>query len=267
MPIVLYTGEGTEQSGYVYNDITGVSYEYPERYRKLVVTGEPFVYHMPGQYTGSGIIGAISPSQKPGHFVCEILDYEPFENPVPLKNEFGDAIESEPGSGKSVYYSQGVRPLSWPAFQAILGTATSFEWLSPPPGGYARPEEAKAVEKSSVKTALRWLKAEYDGEAVTEMPHNNPGFDILVGDPKKPLKYAEVKGTRSFKPVFWMSEGERRFSVANSARYLLVVVSGVDLAGVSRPTVRVRPGAIDDVAFMEPSQWRGVLSDVSVSDH
>ncbi len=39
MPLVLATAEGKERSGYLYDDRTGVSYEYPNRYAKLVQTG------------------------------------------------------------------------------------------------------------------------------------------------------------------------------------------------------------------------------------
>lgn len=259
MPVVLFTAEGKAQSGYSYNDITGVSYEYPKRYAKLVQPGEPFVYHMPGCYTGSGIVGEITPSPKPDHLVCAILNYVPFDKPVPLKNSDGINLEGP------VYFSQGVRPISEPVFQAILGTATTATWSAVPLGGYAKPEDARAIEKISVAASIKWLSEKYDGESVLEMPHSNPGFDILVGDPQKPMWHAEVKGTRSQKPVFWMSEGERFFSVTNSTTYLLMVVTGVDILGNTSSSLRVRAGAVEQPGSkLDVEQWRGELL---LSDH
>ena len=40
MPIILYTGEGPSRAGYVYDDRTGVSYEFPDRYLSMIQPGE-----------------------------------------------------------------------------------------------------------------------------------------------------------------------------------------------------------------------------------
>ena len=271
MPIVLATAEGKEQSGYLYDDQTGVSYEYPNRYAKLVQAGEPFVYHIPRRgYTGAGIIGAITPSDKPAHWVCSILDYAPFDADVPLLAPTGQHFEAKPGVG--VYWSQGVRPLSVATFEAIMDAAAGAALTTVAgsggnaggsgngKGGYASPETAAAVEAFSIARAKDWLAETFVGLDVLEMPHSNPGFDLVVGSLDAPVRYVEVKGTQAAESGFWMSEGERQFSIANADAYLLIIVSSINLKDETSFSLRVNEGAVDgDLFDLAPSQWRGTL--------
>jgi hypothetical protein len=126
--------------------------------------------------------------------------------------------------------------------------------------GYASPEVAVMVESISIKAARVWLSARYPGQLVMVMPHNNPGYDIRVGESSSPIAFVEVKGTQSALPVFWLSEGERKFSEAHADRYIFIVVSGIDLKESSTPVTTVRSGALrgEDIQ-LEASQWRGQL--------
>jgi hypothetical protein len=98
------------------------------------------------------------------------------------------------------------------------------------------------------------------GDDVHVMPHNNPGFDLRVGPREAPIRYVEVKGAQAAAPVFFMSDGEREFSIRNAASYTLVVATGVSVETGEHAAITVRDGAVtgDDVQ-MQPSQWRGRL--------
>lgn len=261
MPLVLYTAEGAASSGYQYMDTTGVSYEFPGVYLNRMVPGESFVYHRPGGYIGCGLIGPVHVSQNPGNYTCEILDFRPFESAVPLKDFEENYYEADLAAGKvNVYWAQGVRSLAWPAYQSILGAAQTDSLLGPDPFSYASPHVSKAVERFSVDLALDWLGQEFPRESVVEMPHNNPGFDILVGASHAPARYVEVKGTQSAIPRFWLTEGERQFSFAHPAEYLLIVVSGIDLTNSTNLSFQTRSGSLEQHALnLEVVQWRGVL--------
>ena len=264
MPIVLGTSEGEESSGFQYADVTGVSYEYPRRYVKLIVPGEQFVYHLNGQgYTGMGIIGDIRASSKPDHFICSILDYQPFESTVPFRDANKEFYEADPDRGiLRVVFQAGVRRVRTEAFERIVGVAVRpHRPRVSSSSGYASSAVAIAVERISVDLALQWLAREFPGASITEMPHNNPGFDIVVGPLSQPDLFVEVKGTQSFLPSFFMSEGERQFSLHNAASYLLLVVSQIDRSNPNSGTIRTHWGSVEAPAVaLEPTQWRAVLS-------
>ncbi|HEY8590057.1 MAG TPA: DUF3883 domain-containing protein [Naasia sp.] len=261
MPLALATAEGRERSGYVYDDITGVSYEYPTRYARLMVPGEPFVYHMPNRgYTGAAVVGSVRESVRPDHLVCEVIDYQPFGAAVPLRAPDGYYYEADPERGKlNVYWSQGVRPLRLESYERILGSAQRQPAPVRLQHRYATHETAAAVERFSVDRALQWLRAEYPDAELAEMPHNNPGFDVLVTGPGDFRLHVEVKGTQAPVPAFFMSEGERLFSVNNADKYLFVCVYDIDLES-GQATVLTKQGPVGGEAFhLIPAQWRGLL--------
>ena len=95
---------------------------------------------------------------------------------------------------------------------------------------------------------------------VTQMPHNNPGFDILVHLSDGSRRYIEVKGTTLAIARFFLSEGERRFSTDHAEVYSLWVFHSIDLE--ARLGVMVeKDGAVSDAAgvTLTPAQWIGVL--------
>ncbi len=265
MPIVLFT-DPKPRSGHVYDDRTGVSYEFPDRYLRLVREGERFLYHRSGppSYRGTGIVGRVAPSSKPSHSICEILDYQPFDQVVPVMSPEGHFFEAEPGSGKTgVYFAQGVRPISEGAFEQVLAIAgvDSAPNSDAGVGGFADAATALTVERHAVDAVLALLNDEYPEHPVVEMVRNNPGFDILVGDPQDAHAFIEVKGTQAAEPVFWLTEGERKFSIANADRYELFVIAGIDLGAPDAHRVHRRKGAVDgEGVTLEPSQWRGHLT-------
>ncbi|MFJ8894449.1 protein NO VEIN domain-containing protein [Leifsonia sp. NPDC102414] len=263
VPLVFFSSEGAERSGYRYADRTGVSYEFPDAYLARILPGTPFVYHLAARgYTGAGIVGPIRPSTQVGRSVCEILDYRGFDSDVPLKRPDGYYYEADPDAGKvNVYCAQGVRSISVGQFELIVAASLSQE-TPLRPGTYASVEDANEIERASVDRAIAWLQSQYPDQSVVEMPRNNPGFDLVVGDVADPKLYVEVKGTRADSSVFWMTEGERAFSAANSAKYMLIVVSSLrpSEAGAGDWNLRARTGAVGGDDFvLEPSQWRGLL--------
>ncbi|KYJ97042.1 DUF3883 domain-containing protein [Microbacterium sp. CH1] len=269
MPIVLYTGEGPSRAGYVYDDRTGVSYEFPDRYLSMIQPGERFIYHRPGHYSGAGLIGPIRLSENASNSVCEILDYKQFDVQVPLRGPDDHYYEADPESGRfGVFWSQGVRRVSESAYERMIAAG----WPDGTPGrdhatdtdgvpGYADAATALAVERYAVGIVLDLLHVEHPDVEVVEQARNNPGFDVRVGPAEDPVAFVEVKGTQAGEPVFWLTEGERKFSIANADRYELFVIAGIDLATPGAYRLHRRKGAVHgDGVTLEPSQWRGHLA-------
>jgi hypothetical protein len=277
MPLVLTVNErSVTDRGY--DDRIGVSYEYPRAYQQRVRAGECFVYYRGGRrtdasrrtpdYLGTGIIGEVRDSERTGRLICETLDYRPFAEPVLFRDEAG--VYLEPHNSR-LYFRQGVRRILQGPYERILeraelkGTEPSAEALGstrPPSPDHQRspwygatPERIVEVDEFAVRVALRELKRRFPGEPVVEQPHSNPGFDIRVGPAEHPIRYVEVKGTQRRGPNFLLSEGQRRFSVENHDRFLLVVVFDIDLRR-ERHQLWLHDGAIDDGAFtMLPNRW------------
>src|ERR1700679_563590 len=94
MPLVLSENEVTE-SGITYADKTGISYEFPKMYLRIIQPGQSFVYYrgrrkksgrQPQIYFGSGIIGEVTRANSVSHRLnCEILNFRPFKTHVPFK--------------------------------------------------------------------------------------------------------------------------------------------------------------------------------------
>lgn len=139
----------------------------------------------------------------------------------------------------------------------ILGSPAAHA-VTPAHDGYASPVDSVEVDEVRMDIAMGEVRAAFPGERVMRMPHNNPGFDILVEDRSAPVRYIEVKSTRSPEPVFNMSEGERRFSAAHADRYTLLVIAGVELSARTHQTVHWYSGEVAAERFnLRPMQWRG----------
>jgi hypothetical protein len=273
------------KSGHHYDDRTGVSYEFPPRYRHAIVPGRRFVYYRGGAgvpvpcYFGSGIVGGLRASQNAGLLVCDILDYRPFASEVPFKDDSRGYLE--PGGDRRMFYRSGVRRIAEGAFERIIELGDRSPTTARPvhggaagvggppgPGGrnrvrhaqYAPSEAARAVEEFAVRRAVDWLAARYVGCAIEQMPRNNPGFDIrVVASSGAVVRYVEVKGTSAGEPTFFISEGERQFSLAEATRFTLVVVWGVNLR-TRDCEVSTIDGAVElpNVVLM-PRQFQGTL--------
>jgi hypothetical protein len=277
VPLVLTVNErSVTDRGY--DDRIGISYEYPRAYQQRIHMGDCFVYYRGSRradtsrqtpdYLGAGIIGQVQVSERPGRLVCETLDYTPFPQPIPFRDETGAYLE--PHTSR-LYFRQGVRRIPQSIYERILERADlSDTWPSsevpaltrqrgadyPPSHWYgASPDRNTEVDRFAVAVALRELQQRFPGEPVVEQPHSNPGFDIRVGSAEDPVRYVEVKGTQRQSPSFLLSEGQRQFSLENQDRFMLVVVFDIDL-GQERHKVWLHGGPIDASAFtLLPYRW------------
>lgn len=74
-----------------YDDLIGMLYHFPEKYKNLVRPGSEFIYYEPakqgsGTYFGYGKIGqVIEDKRKEGQYFAHVVEYTPFEKEVPLK--------------------------------------------------------------------------------------------------------------------------------------------------------------------------------------
>lgn len=282
VPLVL-TSNDANVSGHTYEDITGVSYEYPTRYRNIIAPGERFIYYrgrqlpgggrQPQVYFGTGVVGRVRQSLKDTQtLVCEILDYRPFGAPVYFKDQDGNYLEvagSRPG-----YFQPGVRRISEEEFNNILEAArlaasnldvatTIVDNVSD--DTYAAPNTSQDIEGYAIQTAVDYLIERFPDLPVEVLHHSNPGYDIRVGTSADIHRYVEVKGTQSPQPRFYLSEGERLFSEQNADRYLLLVVYDIDLDRGQHRLI-VHEGVISDKCFvLEPLQWIGTLKETRSS--
>ena len=276
MPLVLTQNELTE-SGHSYADELGVEYEDPNLYRSLIQQGEPFVYYrgrkradgskQPQVYLGSGVIGKIEPSPRPGLLICDIEDFLAFNTPVPFKTD-GDYLEplgKVPASKAGLYFRRGVREVDDSTFRRILTAADAEDPNAARRGAeadlpWASPELARLVDEIAMETAVDHLNGASPEGRVRRMPHNNPGYDVRIEFSDRPPRYVEVKGTIRV-PHFFMSEGERLFSHRHADSYSLLIVYALDLTSRTG-SVMLRDGAVagDDLQ-LRPVTWEGALAE------
>jgi hypothetical protein len=105
--------------------------------------------------------------------------------------------------------------------------------------------------------AMEWAGQTFADAQIRRMPHNNPGYDIVVVEGGRVVRYIEVKGTKTSIPRFYLSETERRFSGENADQYTLIVFFNLDVEGETADH-RAQEGAIaeDDLQVV---QWQGKL--------
>lgn len=266
MPVV-FAANKVSQREQGYRDLLDETYEYPNSWRDRVHEGDRFVYYRGTKaggaagYFGSGIIGKIRPSDLPKRQRCEVLDIALFDELVPLKDPANGKYLEQPGVNQ-LGFQQGVRVISSATLSRILEIAGVQPTASTPQAptqvpttGYpGDPATRTASELYAVDRVVELLREEFPGEVVQVMPRNNPGFDIQVRHGE--LLHVEVKGTVGRDVTFFMSEGERRFSIENSAKYRLYVVHKIDLEGMTH-SVFVHQGGISELDFtLEPRQYR-----------
>jgi hypothetical protein len=273
---LVFASNRTTSSGHRYADVEGVQYEYPRAYRNQIQSGRRFVYYRSreGQvqpfYFGAGIVGEVTDSPDADRLICAVLDYVPFERPVPFRDAAGEYLE--PNGAIRGYYQRGVRSIPDAVFDRIIemaGVVASVQAApavatvpgrKPPARQYASAEHARLVEAVSVAIVERDLGTRYPGRAIRVMPHSNPGYDIEVGPIEPVERYVEVKGTVARYVDFFVSEGERAYSAANADRYTLAVVHSLDIEAKTGVVVWF-DGEIDDRFVLKPTQWRGREAD------
>lgn len=281
---LIFSMNDDDSGGFGYDDRVGESDEFPSRYRNLVVEGDAFVYYRGrrkkdgGQqrqaYLGSGLVGPVSAAGD--RLRCQVRGYRAFDPEVYFRRPDNSYFEDT--GDRQNYWREGVRRINLTTYAEICEagpppatdapTGAGNDGASPPPsppptapllgGRHAYPRDAEltlAVERYAVDVAVRTLAQRYPTAKIIEERHNNPGFDVRVGDDL----FVEVKGTTQPTPSFYMTETERRFARIYADRYLLVVVHRIDLAARTH-LVTERVGTLESasVAF-EPLQWRGQL--------
>lgn len=269
MPVALTENRHT-QSGHAYADRTGVAYEFPRIYRRLVIEGTPFVYYRSREgkvgpiYFGTGVVGSVYPSPNGGGLLmADIRGFEPFDPAIYFKDAAGRPFERR-AEREAGYYRQGVRALTDPELTAILEAADRRSAPTAPPPQLPIPTlppkpERDATERYAVDVVLAELRNRYpESFTVREMPHSHPGYDIRVeGSDGAVARYVEVKGTRSAEPVFRLSEGERLFSITHANLYTFAMVWSIDLER-STHQLGMKDGAVDTVEYrLQASEWLG----------
>jgi len=128
MPLVFTQNEVSVEDR-DYADVLGKIYEYPARYRKLIQTGEPFVYYrgrrradgssQTPSYLGCGRVGKIT--EVGDRFRCTIENFQEFEKAVPFKRgETYREPEANLRSAVGFYFQVGVRSLDQKSFDEIV---------------------------------------------------------------------------------------------------------------------------------------------------
>jgi superfamily II DNA or RNA helicase len=135
-------------------------------------------------------------------------------------------------------------------------------------GDLDRSGDTAATERAAVDAVLRAERAL--GRRPTEMPHNNPGFDIESLDPDGDVWHLEVKGRIQGGRTFVVTHNELRHAMNRPERYLLAMVE-VDPSTMMATEVRyvARPFGTDVTSIRlglshEELQWapywdRGVV--------
>lgn len=263
MPLVLTQNE-VNLSDLEYADVLGETYEYPARYRTLILPGEQFVYYRGRRradgstttpaYLGTGVISRVS--QIGDRYRCTITNYQPFDAPVGFKD--GQTYrEPAANSRKAVgfYFQVGVRALDQAAFDAIC--RAGLPEPSSPVRHYAAPKTAVEVDEVAMALATTEAQKRYPGDIVVRMPHNNPGFDIEVRRNGEIIHYIEVKGTQSNEPRFFISTGEVAHSRRHSDKYSIWIFHSISLT-IQTGVMVAHDGAVTEADFeLEPIQYFG----------
>lgn len=267
MPLVFVTDAPTLWASN-YADIVGVQYEFPERYDGLVASGERFLYYRgsrgAGQvgagYFGQGIVGEIRASAKPNHLIASVHDVELFADAVSIKDGLGNYFETGTTSGTN--WANGVRRVSDLAYDAIMLAAERSPEPARPGPGFAPPAHASAMERYSVQVILDLLADEFGETSVSEMPTNNPGYDIAVTLPTGDL-HVEVKGTVLPVPAFHLSEGQRRHAAMLGEHWRLYVVYAIDTLRHAHEVMRCSGAQLAAWGNLQAEAWTGVLIEPS----
>jgi len=113
-----------------------------------------------------------------------------------------------------------------------------------------------SVEDFALGIAVSHLQDMYPGKKVIQQRYNTPGFDLLIGDASQPVAFVKVKSSRKLTPSFFLSEGDRCFSIEKADQYLLIMVYAINL-NQQTYEIKIHKGAIKTDSFvMVPLQWQ-----------
>jgi len=149
-----------------YDDETGVRYHFPKRYLKMLQPGTQVVYYKGKRkngeksirlskdphYFGIGIVGRLAPNEQglEGDYYCEIVAYQPFEKPVPIRQN-GVPFEQIPPNKATNYWRDGVRAATQAVYDSIVAAAdlsTSNE------SGVAETNDVEQGNESALTTVV-----------------------------------------------------------------------------------------------------------------
>lgn len=123
--------------------------------------------------------------------------------------------------------------------------------------GYASDQERRQVDELAMTHAMDEATGRWPEATVTQMPHNNPGYDITVQHPVEGTHYIEVKGTRSSEPDFFITAGEVEHSRRHPDRYSIWIFHAMDLDS-GEATLTEHDGPVTQSHFdLRPVQYRG----------
>ena len=183
-----------------------------------------------------------------------VLDVIPFSlEDLPLKRESHYQAQANPVQIDTEDEKIIAPFINWSSTNSIIQLGQTSGEISFPPH-----EESTIIEKASVEYAVAEIKTLYPNSHVEIMSHNNPGFDILVTEQNRVIRYIEVKGTRLDKPFFHLTETERFFSINNSPLYSLLVIWMID---INNGTYKISKydGEILIGDILQPYRYLGLL--------
>lgn len=269
MPLVLVHNDVVMNPAHQWNDVEGVHYHYPSKYRAKIKTGEPFVYYRgvnragnkrgPAEYFGQGSIGKIWPDpERKNAWYCAIENYERFPSPVAAK------IDGAPREIiASNLWRDGVRVLDPQVYQAIIavGNAANDDYkrqqsapsqaeLAQPgelilptalgkhqnvSGEYERSRRSKEIGDWAEVVALAYIQSEIVGCA--DCTHRaalgeTPGWDIDYRDAQGVLQRVEVKGTvaAAFSAID-LTKNEMTAAVQHEENYWICLIAKCETQG------------------------------------
>ena len=136
-----------------WDDKTGITYHYPNRYRQILSEGTAVIYYKgriknkafikdrlspAPHYFGLGVIGKSIPDEQSGKkdWYCAIEQYSEFNEPILSKHD-DDYLELIPETRASNYWRDGVREINKDVYDNILklAKATKPQQKLPPLSG------------------------------------------------------------------------------------------------------------------------------------
>ncbi len=115
------------------------------------------------------------------------------------------------------------------------------------------------VEEFALRVAIQELHRAYRDQPIKQQPYDTLGFNILVGTVDAPVVFVNVKGTERLRPSVGLSEGERRFSMEQGDRFVLMVVYAINRTAETYQFTTHQEAIGPDGAMLTPSQWRLTL--------
>lgn len=203
----------TENDVSQWDDETGTTYHFPNKYLKHLQPGTKLIYYKgklkdkqflesrlskDPHYFGIAEVGSIweDENNKKNHF-AEIINYSPFSKAVSFKNKNGKYLEEIPKSRASNYWRDGVRPSNLETYNRIIsnaGLGNELEAIK-----YSFQRTLTLVEKDVLKPYSKGAKkisesknsiSRYSSNA---KPIGDKGEEYVLNYLKSNLSFSEIK--------------------------------------------------------------------------